>query len=96
MLSIPITKTPVRFVPDPTRVIAKSFVPGGLLTNGQTRVQRVLLRILALPESEISTTLSTIHERFSRRHHDLQAIFAENFMIAPSHPKIGAIIPCDE
>ena len=81
MLSIPITKSPVRFVHDPTRVIAKTFIPGGFSADGHTRVQRVLSRILALPESEISATLSSVQERFSRRHHDLQALFAENFAI---------------
>lgn len=80
MVSIPVTKTSARFVPDPTRVIAKPFLSGsGDSAEGLARVERILMRILALSESEVAMTLSTTRDRFARRHRDLGAVFEENF-----------------
>jgi len=86
MLPVPVTRTAVRFVPDPTRTITKPFVPGGdLLVDGQSRLDRILGRILAMPESEVSATLRTTRERFGERHVDLRAVFEENFAGVARH-----------
>ena len=60
MLSVPVAKTSARFLPDPTRVITKPFTPGSERSvDGRSRVERILSRILALSESEVTTTLGT-------------------------------------
>jgi predicted GH43/DUF377 family glycosyl hydrolase len=80
MLPIPVTKTAALFVPDPTRVITKPFAPGGGdPVHGHARVERILARILALPKSEVTKTLSTTRRRFTQRHRDLDTILDENF-----------------
>ncbi|MHC4831636.1 MAG: glycoside hydrolase family 130 protein [Planctomycetota bacterium] len=80
MLAVPVTKTSARFARDPTRVIAKPFAPGDHLSvDGCSRVERIVSRILALSESEVTTTLNATQDRFDVRHVDLQSVFEENF-----------------
>lgn len=75
-----VTVSDPRLVPDASRVVTKRFHPSGALgPNGQTRTQRTLARVMALSESEVSETLSTIRERFDHRHRDLRGIFEANF-----------------
>ena len=87
MIPVPVTKTSARFLPDPTRVITKPFTPGAERSvDGRSRVERILTRILALSESEVTTTLSTTQARFAARHVDLRSIFEANFAaVAAGH-----------
>ncbi|MBW1757672.1 MAG: hypothetical protein JRJ80_16075, partial [Deltaproteobacteria bacterium] len=87
MLPVPVTKTSACFVPDPTRVITKPFTPGSERSvDGRSRVERILSRILALSESEVTTTLSTTQARFAARHVDLRSVFEANFAaVAAGH-----------
>jgi hypothetical protein len=53
-----VRKSDVRFLPDARRVITKPFSPGlGLSADGRTRTQRIIERILSLPESVVVSTL---------------------------------------
>ncbi len=80
MLTVPVTRTSARFLPDPTRVITKPFTPGAEHSlDGRSRVERILARILALSESEVTRTLSTTQARFAARHVDLRSVFEANF-----------------
>lgn len=80
MLPVPVTKTSARFLPDPTRVITKPFAPGPEHSaDGRSRVERILGRILALSESEVTRTLSTTQARFAARHVNLRSVFEANF-----------------
>jgi predicted GH43/DUF377 family glycosyl hydrolase len=73
-------------LPDPTRTITKRFAPGGdLSVDERSRVARILSRILALSESEVTTTLSTTQDRFAARHIDLQSVFESNFAAVAAH-----------
>ena len=80
MLRVPVTKTSVHLVPDPTRAITKPFVPAGdLSVDERFRVERILSRVLALSESEVATTLGATQDRFAARHIDLRSVFEANF-----------------
>ena len=58
MQSLRPTRSALRLLPDPRRVIAKSFVPGEqLLFDGTSRIDAVLRRILALPDDVVDATL---------------------------------------
>jgi predicted GH43/DUF377 family glycosyl hydrolase len=59
-------------------VISKPFMPGGEV-DGRLRVQRILDRILALPEATVVTTLAEAYERFSSRHVDLTSVLERRF-----------------
>jgi len=80
MLPIPVRKTELRFLPDSRRVITKPFAPGWeLFADGRSRRQRIIARILALPESDVLATLDSTERRFSSRHGDLRSVFEKNF-----------------
>jgi predicted GH43/DUF377 family glycosyl hydrolase len=80
MLPVPVTKTSVRFVPDPSRTIAKRFVPGGEVAgSGRSRVASMLSRILAMSEPEVVATLKTTQARFEGRHADLRSVLEAGF-----------------
>ena len=71
--------TGIRIDPDPSRVVARLFVPGLEDVGPQgSRAGAVIDRILRLDESLIEPTLQDIHERFAGRHRDLQAVFEAN------------------
>lgn len=79
-IPVPIVRSQVRLLPDPRRVISKPFLPGGEVSpDGRTRVQRILSRILALPEATVVTTLADTYARFSSRHVNLTSVFEQHF-----------------
>ena len=52
MNPVRVTRTAVRFAPDPHRVITKTFLPGEhIFPDGQSRAELVIRRILAMPPS---------------------------------------------
>ena len=90
MTAIPVTKTPVRFVADPKRVITKPFGPAGeISSDGRSRVERILARVAELEDCEVVDTLKTTTERFASRHPDLRATFDANFQSAVGHLRSG-------
>lgn len=91
-MPIPVTRTEVWFRPDARRVITKPFLPTGISPDGRTRIQRILGRILAMPEPAVVAALATTFRRFSTRHADLTAIVERNFReVAGSVPEPNTI-----
>ena len=67
---------------DPSRVIAKLFLPGQeLVASGVSRAQAVLGRVVALSDAEVTSTLSAVRSSFGARHRDLDGVFAEHFKL---------------
>ena len=86
MEPIPITRRKVRFLPDSHRVIAKPYLPGEqVFPDGQSRSELVISRILAMPESEVASTLAATQQRFADRHIGLNSIFEGNFAVVADH-----------
>lgn len=80
MNPINITRTDARFLPDSRRVIAKTYLPGEqTFLDGQSRIQLVVKRILAIPDDEAAATLAAVYERFADRHRDLNSALEANF-----------------
>jgi len=83
---IPVTRTAVRFIPDPHRVVTKVFLPGEhIFPDGHSRAKVVIERILAMPETEVASTLAATKDRFAYRHRDLPAVLERNFGIVAHH-----------
>ncbi|NOY55540.1 MAG: glycosidase [Actinobacteria bacterium] len=83
---MPVTRTAVRFTPDPSRVISKPFIPGErIFPDGQSRAALVIERILAMPEAEVVSTLRVTRDQFEHRHRDLTATLEQNFEIVAHH-----------
>ena len=86
MNPIPITRHKVRFLPDPHRVIAKPYLPGEqVFPDGRSRVRLVINRILAMPESEVVSTLAATQQQSVARHIGLNSIFERNFELVADH-----------
>ncbi len=71
-----VTRSPLRFAPDPSRVITQLFVPGQEGFESQdSRAGAVLARILALDEEQVRSALDDVVIRFNGRHRDLAGTF---------------------
>ncbi|MAT05338.1 MAG: hypothetical protein CL424_09895 [Acidimicrobiaceae bacterium] len=72
----------VDLAPDARRVIAKPFLPRDeIYPDGSSRMEVVLQRILAMPESDVITSLAAAGDDFADRHRDLDATLERNFEI---------------
>ena len=66
----------VRLEPDPTRVITKPFVPREeVYADGSTRLQTLLLRVIAMSDEDVRQTLDDARLLFAGRHRDLEEVF---------------------
>ena len=83
MTAVPVTRCDaVLLAPDPTRVIAKPFLPGEeIFPDGSSRIAVVLGRILAMSEGDVAATLKAAREEFAGRHLDLDAVLEANYAI---------------
>lgn len=89
MAPIPITRTSVRLRPDPRRVITKPFLPGiELSPDGSTRLERVLSRILAMPDDVAAATLSATYEAFRTRHLNFTSVLEKGFANVARYAKL--------
>jgi predicted GH43/DUF377 family glycosyl hydrolase len=79
MTAVPVTKTSVRLLADPSRVIAKPFLPGGDSADGRLRAARILSQVLAMPEPDMLETWRTTRDRFAARHADFSSVLEASF-----------------
>jgi len=65
-----------RLLPDPSRVVARLFVPGQELAGGsEPRATVVARRVLALDEADVERALADVLRRFDARHRTLRDTF---------------------
>ncbi len=84
-----VTRTSHRLLPNPKRVIAKTFIPGGgTIVNGLSGVKAILDRILAIPEQDVSALLKGLLRDFSPRHRDFTGLLENHFRLV-SHELDG-------
>ena len=72
--SIRITRTGIALRPDQSRVLLRPFDPGD-----SGRAERIVARILAVPENGVLSLLQAVMAQFSGRHPDLGAMLLERF-----------------
>ncbi|HSP04519.1 MAG TPA: hypothetical protein VLR27_13500, partial [Acidimicrobiales bacterium] len=68
-------RQPLRLHADPTRVIAKLFVPGHPEPRGGRQVTDAVAHVLELDEARVADGLAEILVRFGSRHRDLASTF---------------------
>jgi predicted GH43/DUF377 family glycosyl hydrolase len=67
-------------------VITKPFLPGEqIFPDGHSRTHRVVKRVLAMSDSEVSTTLAATIEDFGDRHVDLEGALERHFGAVAHH-----------
>jgi predicted GH43/DUF377 family glycosyl hydrolase len=75
-----VTRSEVTLRADPSRVLARLFVPGHeLVLEGVSRASGVMARILDLPEDTVGSLLRDVCARYDDRHRDLSAVFLANY-----------------
>jgi predicted GH43/DUF377 family glycosyl hydrolase len=72
--SFQITRTAIALRPDQSRVLLRPFNPGGA-----RRTEKIVERILAVPESQVLPLLRTVLAEFSERHQNISGTFLERF-----------------
>ena len=72
--SIHITRTAIALRPDQSRVLIRPFTPGD-----NRRTERIVERILSLPESRVAPLLDEVLAQFSMRHQNIGETFLDRF-----------------
>ena len=79
---------------DPSRVIAKLFLPGQeTLANGISRADQVIHRVLAMTADQVTGTLTDTMDRFGDRHGDLPGILRGHFELVAHRLPAGRRSP---
>ncbi len=73
-MAITVKRKPNRFYPDPKRVIARFFMPGG-----SDRAQSIIQKVINLSDEDVHLTLNQVLRDFSKRHRNITKIFENNF-----------------
>ena len=69
-----LTRTSIVLSPDQSRVLLRAFNPGD-----SERAGRIISRVVALPESDVSRLLAQVEREFGRRHERLRKRFLARF-----------------
>ena len=93
MKPIQTKRTSHRILPDARRVLAKPFLLGDeVLLPGQSRVDLLMARILAIPEAKVSALLDQVLAQFESRHHGFKRILEQQFAHVANHVPNGAVV----
>ena len=91
-----VTRSTLRLFPDHKRVMAVLFVPGEEMIRGDSRAVSVTERILAMDETDVTTTLADLRRRFGHRHRHLDDIWSSHFRLAARRLGDGDDVPADK
>ena len=70
----------IALLPESTRVLIRSFIPGSL-----QRITAIIGRVLALTEEEVIHNLEEVHHEFDSRHYEIDALLWEHYLKVQSH-----------
>jgi predicted GH43/DUF377 family glycosyl hydrolase len=73
-MSTTVHRKPLRFSPDPKRIIARFFFPGP-----ESRVQSIIQRIQEMPDQAAQLVLNQSLRDFSARHRNISRIYQKHF-----------------
>jgi predicted GH43/DUF377 family glycosyl hydrolase len=84
---IRVTRLDHRIDPDPSRVIARPFIPGG-----EARIRGIIERVLAIPEESALNMLDRLEAHFRVNHPEIEEILLEHFEeVEPYLPTLPAL-----
>ncbi len=84
--------TDVSLRADPSRLLARLYLPGEELSENPSRVGRVAARVLALPEAEIQTMAAALLGEFGPRHRGLAELLTVHAAAVASHLPAGCVL----
>lgn len=76
-----------RILGDPKRVIARPHLPGS-----PERIERIMQRVIALPEETAAALLEQVMLDFAERHRDINHIFMSHLKAVKNHLPQGALL----
>jgi len=71
---IPVVRTGLQIKPDCARVVFRPFYPGN-----DTRVMKIMARVLSLTDSEVSELLKSVLKEFNGRHFHAEAFYLKRY-----------------
>lgn len=90
MSAIRVTRVGQTLRPNPSRVLAKPYLPGDeRIPKGRSRAALLMDRILAISEPDVATVLAGVIADFSSRHRDFEKILARHFELVAHHVPLG-------
>ncbi|MEE8375187.1 MAG: glycoside hydrolase family 130 protein [Acidimicrobiia bacterium] len=91
---VTVNRSDIEIRPDPTRVVAKPFLPGETtFAGGPTRVELIADRALQLSKPEASRLLERTRASFAGRHLDLENVWEENVTAATAqYPDLEQVV----
>ena len=72
------------------------FVPGEEMPRGDSRAVSVTERILAMDDTDVTTTLADLRRRFGHRHRHLEDTWSSHFRLASRRLGDGDDVPADK
>jgi predicted GH43/DUF377 family glycosyl hydrolase len=72
-MQVTVTRKDSKFLPDPSRVIAR------FLYTSDERSKNIILKVLDMPDKEVTIALSQVLRGYSRRHRNISLIFETHF-----------------
>jgi len=89
MVGVRPMRTVARVQPDLRRVVGRPYIPGDdPVPGGQTRLEAIAERVLALTDAEVTEALEDVRARFTSRHRHLERMIERN--MAPIVELLGA------
>jgi len=73
-MPLKVKRNPIRFYPNPKRIIARYFLPGDKFKS-----KLIIKNVLNLSEEETSLVLDQILKKFSKRHRNISRILEKNY-----------------
>ena len=73
-MSTTVNRKGTKFLPDPKRIIARFFFPGG-----ETRVTSIIQKVIDMPDQAASLVLNQSLRNFSARHRNVSMVFQKHF-----------------
>lgn len=78
-----VTRTETELRPDPSRVVAKPFLPGeSAFAGGPSRLELIGRRVMSLDRDQAALLLEATRKRFVGRHADLESVWEEHLQRA--------------
>ncbi len=94
---IEVTRSPLHVLPDPSRVVARPFVPGTTNFGGTPdRLDRILDRILDLPAAERAAMLDQARTTAAGRHRDIEGTWRRHHRLAADRSPLAARLDRDD
>ncbi|MCK4302731.1 MAG: glycoside hydrolase family 130 protein [Candidatus Eisenbacteria sp.] len=83
-MNLKVTRKPMKFIQDQTRVITRLHLPGG-----DDRIRKIIQRVLCMQDEQIAKVLRDVMREFSVRHKHVKRVFERHYQ------QVSGLVPVD-